>query len=107
LSVTHTRVSRIPEALDVSLARLGQLSFSMYCMHYVVIPFTNSHFVDLGATRGSVADILMQTAFLTVPAIIIFSMLTYGIIEKPFFSLRSKYATGLKVEKVLHPESVS
>jgi len=106
VSYSHARI-RIPEALDVSLARLGQLSFSMYCMHYVVIPFTNSHFVDLGAARGSVADILMQTAFLTVPAIIIFSMLTYGIIEKPFFSLRSKYATGLKVEKARHPESVS
>ncbi|WP_082555871.1 acyltransferase family protein [Pseudomonas sp. Root329] len=106
VSYSHARI-RIPEALDVSLARLGQLSFSMYCMHYVVIPFTNSHFVDLGAARGGVADILMQTAFLTVPAIIIFSMLTYGVIEKPFFSLRSKYATGLKVEKVRHPESVS
>ncbi|MBB2887389.1 MULTISPECIES: acyltransferase [Pseudomonas] len=106
VSYSHARI-RIPEALDVSLARLGQLSFSMYCMHYVVIPFTNSHFAGLGGARGGVADILMQTAFLTVPAIIIFSMLTYGVIEKPFLSLKTKYATALKMEKVRHPESVT
>jgi len=106
VSYSHARI-RIPEALDVSLARLGQLSFSMYCMHYVIIPFTNSHFANLGAGRGGVADVIMQTAFLTVPAIVIFSMLTYGVIEKPFFSLKSKYASGFKMEKARHPESVS
>ena len=91
VSYSHARI-RIPEAINVSLARLGQLSFSMYCMHYVVIPFTNSHFVRIGQAPGGLADVLAQTAFLTVPAIVIFSMLTYGIIEKPFFNLKKKYA---------------
>ena len=91
VSYSHARV-RIPESIDVSLARLGQLSFSMYCMHYVIIPFTNTHFIRIGQTPGGLADVISQTAFLTVPAIVVFSMLTYGVIEKPFFTLKKKYA---------------
>lgn len=91
VSYSHARLS-IPESIDVSLARLGQLSFSMYCMHYIIIPFTNTHFIRIGQTPGGLADVLVQTAFLTVPAIVVFSMLTYGIIEKPFFTLKKKYA---------------
>jgi peptidoglycan/LPS O-acetylase OafA/YrhL len=82
---------RIPESIDVSLARLGQLSFSMYCMHYVVIPFTNSHFAKLGVA-DSFSEVILQTALLTIPAIVLFSILTYGVIEKPFFTLKHKYA---------------
>lgn len=104
VSYSHARI-RIPEAINVSLARLGQLSFSMYCMHYVVIPFTNSHFVRIGHAPGGLADVLAQTAFLTVPAIVVFSMLTYGIIEKPFFTLKKKYATPSPTERSLRQEN--
>ncbi|PTC17379.1 hypothetical protein C0J26_26115 [Pseudomonas baetica] len=104
VSYSHARI-RIPEAINVSLARLGQLSFSMYCMHYVVIPFTNSQFVRIGQAPGGLADVLAQTAFLTVPAIVIFSMLTYGIIEKPFFTLKKKYAMPSPAERSLRQEN--
>ncbi|WP_146040469.1 acyltransferase [Pseudomonas sp. GW456-12-1-14-TSB6] len=80
----------VPESIDASLARLGQLSFSMYCMHYVIIPFTSVHFAKLGLAN-SFTEVASQTALLTVPAIVLFSMLTYGIIEKPFLSLKHKY----------------
>jgi len=100
VSYSNARM-RIPESIDVSLARLGQLSFSMYCMHYVIIPFTNSHFAKFGL-NNSFHETIAQTALLTIPAIVMFSMLTYGVIEKPFFSLKSRY-----VKKQSEPKSSS
>lgn len=83
----------IPDSIDFSLARLGQLSFSMYCMHYVVIAFTKDWWVNFDTTAGRFINVNAQSALLTVPCVVLFSMLTYGVVEKPFLSLKSKYAS--------------
>ncbi len=94
---------RMPASLDLSLARLGQLSFSMYCMHYVIIPFTRDHWATVGLTSSGMLDVIVQSAFLTIPCIVLFSMLTFGVIEKPFLSLKSRYAGGQHAHKKLVP----
>lgn len=94
---------QMPVSLDLSLARLGQLSFSMYCMHYVIIPFTRGHWATVGLASNGMLDVIVQSAFLTIPCIVLFSMLTFGVIEKPFLSLKSRYAGGQHTHKKLIP----
>lgn len=93
----------MPTSLDLSLARLGQLSFSMYCMHYVIIPFTRDYWATVGLTSSGMLDVIVQSAFLTIPCIVLFSMLTFGVVEKPFLSLKARYAGGQHTHKRLIP----
>lgn len=82
---------RIPKLIDMPLARLGQLSFSMYCLHYVVIGVTQHLWAPTGLTQGSLSDLLVKVTMLTIPAIVLVCMFTYGLIEAPFLELRKRY----------------
>ncbi|MBO9332672.1 acyltransferase family protein [Achromobacter xylosoxidans] len=92
LIVTYAHAAlRLPKWYDLSLARLGQLSFSMYCLHYVVIGVTRSIWAPTGLYQGSLSNLLVQVTMVTIPAVVLVCMFTYGLVEAPFLQLRKKY----------------
>ncbi|MBC9904755.1 acyltransferase family protein [Achromobacter xylosoxidans] len=92
LIVTYAHAAlRLPSWYDSPLARLGQLSFSIYCLHYVVIGVTKNIWAPTGLYQGSLSDLLVHVTMLTVPAVVLVCMFTYGLVEAPFLQLRKKY----------------
>ncbi|MDM5136554.1 acyltransferase [Aeromonas salmonicida] len=81
---------QIPTIIDRSLAKLGELSFSEYIFHGLilysfhkavgVISFVDN--INLNAVLNFVVVLIV---------ILVFAKMTYGLIEKPFFSFRKKY----------------
>ncbi|WP_109078720.1 acyltransferase family protein [Aggregatibacter kilianii] len=74
--------------LDKTLAFLGGLSFSIYLFHLPVGFFANN---VLGLSEPSSISQSMLFTLVRLPIILIFSIITYYAIEKPFMELRVKY----------------
>ncbi|HAS1096113.1 TPA: acyltransferase [Enterobacter cloacae] len=77
----------IPSTLDKLLSYLGALSFSMYLMHIPVGRFIQKYLAEYIKDLNPV----VSTAFIIMPAIIIASVVTFTLIEKPFINLRKGY----------------
>ncbi len=102
---------RIPSAISRALAFLGTLSFSLYVNHYYlanVIPKWLTPWLEAEAAGHGVFkrlarliirldfwSCLILTAVVIVPAVIVLSIFTFYVIEKPFMDRRVKY-TSLK-----------
>ncbi|WP_438898058.1 acyltransferase family protein [Enterobacter asburiae] len=81
---------KLPEWLDNSLSKLGEISYSQYILHVLLIGFFSSYtgWLEL------VADPKLNAIFnflLFLPIVLIFSKLSYELIEKPFLQMRKKY----------------
>lgn len=90
-NTTKNRLSKL-------LAKVGELSYSMYLLHFmiiVMIVFKLSLPNILGNWWWSA---LVYGAFLILPLTIGLSLLTYNLIEKPFLQLRKKYVIDKKAE---------
>lgn len=83
-------VVKLPEIkfIDRTLAKLGEISFSLYILHLPVGNMISKILAFPSAT--TVIDSLMMTSIRIVPIILI-SFFTFYVIEKPFMSLRVKY----------------
>ena len=80
------------------LAKLGELSYSMYLTHFmiiVMIVFKLSLPNILGNWWWSA---LFYGLFLILPLTLALSLMTYNFIEKPFLQLRKKYVIDKKPE---------
>lgn len=77
-------------ALDKGLARLGELSFSIYLLHLPIIDMLNKTFSYSSPTTLTE---LFWTFFWKVPVVIMIAFLTFNVVEKPFMSLRVKYTS--------------
>lgn len=77
--------------LSKILAKIGELSFSMYLIHFVVIQIiVNKGFffvLDISPFKNA----FLNSVFIVLPITILISLLTYNLIEKPFLKLRVKY----------------
>ncbi len=82
---------RLSARLSGLLARLGEVSFSLYLLHFPL----HCSLVKIGCYRSCGLppnlDALVNAALLLVPAALGLSFLTYHVIEKPFLSLRVRY----------------
>lgn len=76
--------------LDKILAKLGELSFSIYLLHLPVIDMINRYFNLTSAT--TLTESLLYFMW-KVPIVIMVAFLTFNVIEKPFMSLRVKYTS--------------
>lgn len=73
------------------LARIGEISYSIYLVHYVVIHGL-VRFGWLHAFTGRpVVDALLNTVLLALPLALAISALTYRWVELPFLRLRGRY----------------
>ncbi|HII3576069.1 TPA: hypothetical protein ACY3LW_004920, partial [Enterobacter asburiae] len=81
---------KLPDWLDNTLSKLGEVSYSQYILHVLLIGFINSYtgWLEL------VVDPKLNAIFnflLFLPIVLIFSKLSYELIEKPFLQMRKKY----------------
>lgn len=100
LIVTYVTIFQTKSKTIVTkaLAKLGELSYSMYLTHFILI--------NLLVTKLNLPDIfndwwwssLFFAVVIILPATIGFSLLTYNFIEKPFLLLRKKYVIDKKSE---------
>lgn len=73
------------------IARVGEISYSIYLIHFIVIWTFIRHDVALEITGRVVADALLSTVLLALPLTLAASTLTYRCIERPFLRLRGRY----------------
>ena len=73
------------------LARIGEISYSIYLLHFVVIwSLLRSGLVPVWTGRY-VLDALLNTLLLALPLTLAVSALSYAFIERPFLRLRGNY----------------
>ncbi|MEB1081751.1 hypothetical protein VC892_17305 [Citrobacter portucalensis] len=81
----------IPQIIDYSLSKLGEVSFSEYILHGVVLYSFKKEFGILNLIENQNTNAIMN--FLIVfPIVILFSKICFELIEKPFLGFRKKYA---------------
>jgi peptidoglycan/LPS O-acetylase OafA/YrhL len=77
---------KMPATADRSLAALGAISFSIYIWHFPVLVMANKLPVLFVFSEW-----YLNFALIIFPAILAISALSYFIVEKPFFALRTRY----------------
>ena len=81
-----------------ALARIGEISYSIYLIHYMVIS-TMVKFALPVAFSGRVAiDALLNTLLFALPATLLLATLTYRFVELPFLRLRGRYHRDLPAQ---------
>ena len=76
--------------LDKFLAKLGELSFSIYLLHLPIIDMLNKIFSYSSPT--TLTELFLAFVW-KVPVVIMIAFLTFNVVEKPFMSLRVKYTS--------------
>lgn len=80
--------------LDNVLARLGELSFSIYLLHLPIIEMLDEILDRIFSYSPPTTLIDLFIAFIwKVPIVIMVAFLTFNVVEKPFMSLRVKYTS--------------
>ena len=81
---------KIPEWLDNILSKLGEVSYSQYILHVLLIGFISSY----TGWPELIVDPKLNAVFnflIFLPVILAFSKISYELIEKPFLQMRKKY----------------
>lgn len=73
------------------LSKLGELSFSIYMLHYTIIQIIcDKNLINFFST-SPFKNAIINTTLIVLPITILISILTYNSVEKPFLDLRVKY----------------
>jgi peptidoglycan/LPS O-acetylase OafA/YrhL len=90
--LTYLPVSaRLPAIISRPLAFVGEISFSIYLLHFVVIQsLIHSEYV-FAFSRERTSSALLNTLLVTLPLTLALSVLTYFVVEKPFLEMRRSY----------------
>lgn len=79
-----------PAFFEKTVAKLGELSFSIYVVQFLVLLALRSHYMVI-LTGNPSLDIFVNWLLIMLPCCLGLSWLTYQLIEKPFLNLRKKY----------------
>ena len=74
-----------------ALARIGEISYSIYLVHYIVIHTMVVYALPYAFSGRFVVDALLNTLLFALPATLLVSTLTYRFVERPFLRLRGRY----------------
>ena len=75
-----------------ALAFVGEISFSIYLLHIIVIElFMRLHIDILPSGSEPITRAVVHTNTIILPIVIVCAFATYHIIEKPFLTLRRAY----------------
>lgn len=85
----HARF-HLPSWLDHGLAKTGEVSYSIYLLHFIVYPTLVKQLTDAGFATGSFGTAALL-AVATFPLVVGLAMLSYRFIEQPFLKLRGSY----------------
>lgn len=82
----------LPRLISAALARVGEISFSIYLLHFPIIDAFARHpdFLPRISKRPEV-NALFSTLVLALPCTLALSWLTFRVIELPFLQRRQKY----------------
>jgi peptidoglycan/LPS O-acetylase OafA/YrhL len=72
-------------------AKLGEMSFSVYLMHYFVLKTLVHKAWVLHLVKDPDKNALLNTALVLLPVTVALSVLTFNLIERPFFQFRKSY----------------
>jgi peptidoglycan/LPS O-acetylase OafA/YrhL len=91
--ITYLLVAKyIPRFISKILSGIGQVSYSIYLIHFLIIQIAIKHnFLFKAFPSDLVISALIYTTFVIVPITLIISFITYTYIEEPFLEMRSKY----------------
>ena len=73
------------------LARIGEISYSMYLIHFVVIQTIVLRGYAVAFTGRATVDALLNTVLFALPAMLVLSTLTFTFVEQPFLRMRRSY----------------
>jgi len=79
-------------------AKMGELSYSLYLTHFMLLTLLVSRTNLPNIFSDWWLSALFYTIIIVLPSTILFSLLTYHIIEKPFLNLRKKYVIDKREE---------
>jgi peptidoglycan/LPS O-acetylase OafA/YrhL len=107
LSASHV----LPRPVSRVLGKLGELSFSTYLVHFMVMQgiYDRGLVLDLHARFGvsPEVDAALNTFVLVVPASLLVSYLAYNGIEAPFMRLRGVYVQRDRAGTAAPPASAT
>lgn len=85
-----------PALISSGLCKVGECSFSIYLLHFsIVLLFATRKDLVFHPTGDPKLDLMFMTFAVILPIVLVFSMLTYRVIERPFLSLRKRYVNTL------------
>ncbi|WP_323011865.1 acyltransferase [Castellaniella sp.] len=87
---------RLPTAPGRILAKLGELSFSIYVVHMFVVMVVAKHVPLIPLLHDQATNVVLNGLLVALPATLLISLLTYHLIEKPFLQYRRVYVRDLK-----------
>lgn len=73
------------------LARIGEVSYSVYLIHFIVIWTMVEYALPVAFSGRPVPDALLNTLSFALPVTLAVSTLTYRYVELPFLRLRGRY----------------
>lgn len=88
----YLRAGRVlPRLMSRPLGRLGEISYSLYMVHFVVLNLCIAMNLYIRMTGVPYYDALLTTGLIALPIALLVSVLLYATIEQPFLQLRPKY----------------
>jgi peptidoglycan/LPS O-acetylase OafA/YrhL len=90
--VTYMAAGRLlPYRVSWISAKLGEISYSMYLIHFAVVSAIIKKEFYVRPTGNGHYDALATTLLVALPIVIAIAILTYHTIELPFLRMRPKY----------------
>ncbi len=87
-------VAWLPNVVSRVFAYVGELSFSIYLTHFLVIRMMTSHRLFVRFSPDVTISAMLNTVLFAVPLTLALSSLTYFLIERPFLQMRKTYVGG-------------
>lgn len=90
--VTYLPAGRfLPRFIAAVATRVGEVSYSLYLVHFAVIAAVIKHGWYLRLIDGGPYDALLTTLAVALPVSVAIAALTFHTIESPFLALRPRY----------------
>jgi peptidoglycan/LPS O-acetylase OafA/YrhL len=90
--LTYIAAARLlPRGLAWICTKLGEISYSMYLVHFPVVFAVINHRMFVQVTGNGHYDALLTTLIVVLPVVIALATLTYRTIELPFLRMRPRY----------------
>ena len=94
--VTYLHTSLTPGKFTSRvLGRLGEVSYSIYVMHLIVLQSASTYLVRLSFVANPPWDALLKAGLIVLPMTVALSFATYALIERPFLRMRRHYLRPL------------
>jgi peptidoglycan/LPS O-acetylase OafA/YrhL len=105
--LTYVATCRATNIAARAAAKVGELSYSIYLLHFVVLNVIIDHrwFPQVSGLSAP-ANALLVTGVVLLPLVLTISVVTYYGVEQPFLRLRVKYLLPAPPEKAVVRDSV-